>query len=235
MTLLKTEDIQVYYGNSHVLQGVSLEVKPGETVALLGRNGAGKTTTLKALMGLLTPRSGNILFKNSEIQSLPAYQVSKKGIGYVPQGRHLFPKMTVLDNLKTGIRKKEDKSFLEKIFNLFPILEDRLKQKAGTLSGGEQQSLAIARALLIRPEILLLDEPTTGLMPIIVSQLKDIIKQLNDEGMSILLVEEKVTFALSVCEKIYFIEKGKTVYEDKKENLQGRQDIFTRYLGVKGI
>ncbi|MEA3358252.1 MAG: ABC transporter ATP-binding protein [Thermodesulfobacteriota bacterium] len=232
MILLKAEDIHAYYGNSHVLQGVSLEVKQGEIVALLGRNGAGKTTTLKTLMGLLNPRSGNIFFKHIEIKSLPAYKVSRKGIGYVPQGRHLFPKMTVLENLKTGIRKKEDKSLLENIFNLFPVLEDRLNQKAGTLSGGEQQSLAIARALLTRPEILLLDEATTGLMPIIVSQLKDIIKQLNDEGMAILLVEEKISFALSVCEKIYFIEKGKTVYENKQENLQGRQDIFIRYLGV---
>ena len=233
MSLLKADDIHTYYGRSYILQGLSLEVMEGEIVALLGRNGAGKTTTLKALTGLVKPKAGKIRFKTVDVTSFPAFKVARLGMGYVPQGRGLFPKMTVLENLKTGIRNKENETVLENVFSLFPVLKERLKQKAGTLSGGEQQSLAIGRALLTQPDILLLDEPTTGLMPIIVSNLKDILRRLNSSGMAILLVEEKVPFALALADRLYFMTKGKVVYSDTRHNLEGKQDVFIKYLGVE--
>jgi len=233
MALLKVEDIHTYYGDSYVLQGVSLEVKRGEVVALLGRNGAGKTTTLKTIMGIIKPRRGKILFRGVDITPIPAFKVARMGIGYVPQGRRLFPEMTVLENLKTGMRKRGNRNKLDEIFDLFPTLKDRLSQKASTLSGGEQQALSIARALLTEPEILLLDEPTTGLMPLLVSRLREVIEKLHEDGMAILLVEEKVPFALSVAERLYFMVKGKIAYEGSRGDLEDKRDIFIRYLGVK--
>jgi branched-chain amino acid transport system ATP-binding protein len=231
--LLRVEDIHTYYGRSYILQGASLEVKREEVVALLGRNGAGKTTTLKTIMGLVKPKAGSVFFKNAEITNLPAYKVARKGIGYVPQGRHLFPKMTVLENLKTGMRNQSDTQQLEGVFSLFPVLQERLNQLAGTLSGGEQQALAISRALIKRPDIILLDEPTTGLMPIFVSKLKEIIKKLNESGMAILLVEEKIPFALSIADQVYFMVKGKIEYRASREELQGKKEILIHYLGVE--
>jgi branched-chain amino acid transport system ATP-binding protein len=230
---LRVEDIHTYYGRSYILQGASLEVKKEEIVALLGRNGAGKTTTLKTIMGLVKPRAGKVFFKDKDITKLPAYKVARKGIGYVPQGRHLFPKMTVLENLKTGMRDQSDTQQLENVFSLFPVLQERLNQLAGTLSGGEQQALAISRALIKRPAIILLDEPTTGLMPIFVSKLKEIIKNLNENGMAILLVEEKIPFALSIADQVYFMVKGKIEYRASREELQGKREILIRYLGVE--
>ncbi len=231
--MLSVKDIHTYYGRSYILQGTSLEVKQGEVVALLGRNGAGKTTTLKTIMGLVKPRSGAIFFRDAEITKLPAYKVSRKGIGYVPQGRHLFPKMTVLENLKTGMKDQSALQELESVFSLFPVLRERLHQLAGTLSGGEQQALAISRALVKKPGILLLDEPTTGLMPIFVSKLMEIIKKLNEGGITILLVEEKIPFALALANRIYFMTKGKIEYTAEKEELQGKKEILIRYLGVE--
>jgi branched-chain amino acid transport system ATP-binding protein len=210
-----------------------MEVKKGEIVALLGRNGAGKTTILKTIMGLVKPKAGKIFFKDAEITELPAYRIARRGIGYIPQGRHLFPKMTVLENLRTGMNKPSDIQPLEGIFSLFPILQERLHQLAGTLSGGEQQALAISRALVKRPEILLLDEPTTGLMPIFVAKLKEIIQRLNEQGMSILLVEEKIPFALSLADRVYFMVKGKIEYHAEAEELQGKKEILIHYLGVE--
>lgn len=233
MSLLKVEDIHTYYGRSYILQGASLEVRKEEIVALLGRNGAGKTTTLKTIMGLVKPRAGRILFKDGDITRLPAFKVARRGIGYVPQGRHLFPKMTVLENLKTGMRDQSDAQQLESVFSLFPVLRERLKQLAGTLSGGEQQALAISRALIKRPDIILLDEPTTGLMPIFVFKLKEIFKKLTENGIAILLVEEKIPFALSVADQVYFMVKGKIEYRAGKEELQGKKEILIRYLGVE--
>ena len=233
MALLKVEDIHTYYGDSYVLQGVSLEVKRGEVVALLGRNGAGKTTTLKTIMGIIKPRRGKIRFRGVDITPIPAFKVARMGIGYVPQGRRLFPEMTVLENLKTGMRKRGNRNKLDEIFDLFPTLKDRLSQKASTLSGGEQQALSIARALLTEPEILLLDEPTTGLMPLLVSRLREVIEKLHEDGMAILLVEEKIPFALSVAERLYFMVKGKIAYEGSRGDLEDKRDIFIRYLGVK--
>lgn len=233
MSLLKVEDIHTYYGRSYILQGASLEVRKEEIVALLGRNGAGKTTTLKTIMGLVKPRAGRILFKDGDITRLPAFKVARRGIGYVPQGRHLFPKMTVLENLKTGMRDQSDAQQLESVFSLFPVLRERLNQLAGTLSGGEQQALAISRALIKRPDIILLDEPTTGLMPIFVFKLKEIFKELTENGIAILLVEEKIPFALSVADQVYFMVKGKIEYRAGKEELQGKKEILIRYLGVE--
>lgn len=233
MSLLKVEDIHTYYGRSYILQGASLEVRKEEIVALLGRNGAGKTTTLKTIMGLVKPRAGRILFKDGDVTRLPAFKVARRGIGYVPQGRHLFPKMTVLENLKTGMRDQSDAQQLEGVFSLFPVLRERLNQLAGTLSGGEQQALAISRALIKRPDIILLDEPTTGLMPIFVFKLKEIFKKLTENGIAILLVEEKIPFALSVADQVYFMVKGKIEYRAGKEELQGKKEILIRYLGVE--
>ena len=233
MSLLKVEDIHTYYGRSYILQGASLKVRKEEIVALLGRNGAGKTTTLKTIMGLVKPRAGRILFKDGDITRLPAFKVARRGIGYVPQGRHLFPKMTVLENLKTGMRDQSDAQQLEGVFSLFPVLRERLNQLAGTLSGGEQQALAISRALIKRPDIILLDEPTTGLMPIFVFKLKEIFKKLTENGIAILLVEEKIPFALSVADQVYFMVKGKIEYRAGKEELQGKKEILIRYLGVE--
>ncbi len=227
------EDIHTYYGRSYILQGTSLNVEKGEVVALLGRNGAGKTTTLKTIMGLVKPRAGRILFKDGEITRLPAFKVARKGIGYVPQGRQLFPKMTVLENLKTGMHDQSDTQEMESVFGLFPVLRERLKQLAGTLSGGEQQALAISRALIRKPDIILLDEPTTGLMPIFVSKLKEVIRKLTGSGMTILLVEEKIPFALSVADQVYFMVKGKIEHHASREELEGRQEMFVRYLGVE--
>ena len=231
--MLKVEDIHTYYGRSYILQGASLKVRKEEIVALLGRNGAGKTTTLKTIMGLVKPRAGRILFKDGDITRLPAFKVARRGIGYVPQGRHLFPKMTVLENLKTGMRDQSDAQQLESVFSLFPVLRERLNQLAGTLSGGEQQALAISRALIKRPDIILLDEPTTGLMPIFVFKLKEIFKKLTENGIAILLVEEKIPFALSVADQVYFMVKGKIEYRAGKEELQGKKEILIRYLGVE--
>ena len=231
--MLRVEDIRTYYGRSYILQGASLEVKKEEVVALLGRNGAGKTTILKTIMGLVKPRTGSVIFKDREITKLPAYKIARRGIGYVPQGRQLFPKMTVLENLKTGMHDQSDTKQLEGVFSLFPVLQERLNQVAGTLSGGEQQALAISRALIKRPDIILLDEPTTGLMPIFVSKLKEIIKKLNQNGMAILLVEEKIPFALSIADQVYFMVKGRIEYRASREELQGKREILIRYLGVE--
>jgi len=233
LSLLRVEDIHTYYGRSYILQGTSLDVEKGEVVALLGRNGAGKTTTLKTIMGLVKPRAGRILFKDGDITRLPAFKVARRGIGYVPQGRQLFPKMTVLENLKTGLRDQSDAQQLESVFSLFPVLQERLNQLAGTLSGGEQQALAISRALIKRPDIILLDEPTTGLMPIFVFTVKEIIKKLTENGIAILLVEEKIPFALSVADQVYFMVKGRIEYRTRKEELQGKKEILIRYLGVE--
>jgi len=233
LSLLKVEDIHTYYGRSYILQGASLEVNEKEVVALLGRNGAGKTTTLKTIMGLVKPKAGRVFFKDTDITRLPAYKIARRGIGYAPQGRQLFPKMTVLENLKTGMKDPSDMGSLERIFGLFPVLRERLGQLAGTLSGGEQQALAISRALVKKPDILLLDEPTTGLMPIFVSKLLEIIKKLNEQGIAIILVEEKIPFALSLAHRVYFMVKGKTEFHAPVEDVQGKKDVLIRYLGVE--
>ncbi|OPY65949.1 MAG: High-affinity branched-chain amino acid transport ATP-binding protein LivF [Syntrophorhabdaceae bacterium PtaU1.Bin034] len=233
MTLLKLDDVHAYYDRSYVLQGVSLEVKKGEIVALLGRNGVGKTTTLNSIMGFVKPRAGKIFFGETDITPLPSFKIGRMGIGYVPQGRHLFPKMTVMENLKTGMLGRSGRSDLDRVFELFPNIRDRLQRKAGSLSGGEQQAVAISRAILKNPEVLILDEPTTGLMPLFVSSLKDIIRKLNDEGMTILLVEERVPFTLALADRVYFMVNGRIEYITTRKELAGRKDLLVRYLGVE--
>jgi branched-chain amino acid transport system ATP-binding protein len=230
--LLRLQDIHTYYGKSHILQGVSMDIAKGEIVGLLGRNGVGKTTTLNTIMGFTKPRSGKLVFKDTDITSRPSHKIARMGISYVPQGRHLFPKMTVFENLKTGMLCASSSAGLDRVFDLFPNLKRRLGQKAGSLSGGEQQAVAISRAILTNPDILLLDEPTTGLMPLLVNSLLDIVARLNEEGMTILLVEEKVPFVLSLSHRMYFMVKGKVVYGANKEDLVGKTDKFVEYLGV---
>lgn len=230
--LLRLENIHTYYGKSHILQGVSLEIEKGEIVGLLGRNGVGKTTTLNSIMGFIKPRSGRLFFKDADFTVLPSHKIARMGIGYAPQGRHLFPKMTVLENLKTGMLYASGTAGLGRVFDLFPNLEGRLRQQAGSLSGGEQQAVAISRAILRNPDILLLDEPTTGLMPLFVNSLLEIVRRLNTGGMTILLVEEKVPFVLSLSHRIYFMVKGKVEHVSRKEDLVGKTDIFLNYLGV---
>ncbi len=230
--LLRLEDVHTYYGKSHILQGVSLKIGKGEIVGLLGRNGVGKTTTLNTIMGFIKPCSGKLIFKDSDITSSLSHKIARMGISYVPQGRHLFPKMTVLENLKTGMLCASGNEGLDSVFDLFPNIKGRLHQKAGSLSGGEQQAVAISRAILTNPDILLLDEPTTGLMPLFVNSLLDIVARLNQGGMTILLVEEKVPFVLSLSHRIYFMAKGRVEHEARKEDLVGKADKFLEYLGV---
>ena len=233
MSLLHVRDVHTYYGKSHILQGVSLHLEKGEIVSLLGRNGAGKTTTLNTIMGFIKPKSGSITLGDAEIAGRETYRIARMGIAYVPQGRRLFPKMTVFENLKTGMVGKASGDGLDTVFDLFPNLKGRLGQKAWSLSGGEQQALAISRAILKGPQVLLLDEPTTGLMPLFVSSLKGIIKRLNDLGMTILLVEEKVPFALALSDRVYFMVKGKIEHTATRQELEGRKEIFVRYLGIE--
>ena len=230
--LLRLEDVHTYYGKSHILKGVSLKIGKGEIVGLLGRNGVGKTTTLNTIMGFIKPCSGKLIFKDSDITSALSHKIARMGISYVPQGRHLFPKMTVLENLKTGMLCASGSDGLDRVFDLFPNIKGRLNQKAGSLSGGEQQAVAISRAILTNPDILLLDEPTTGLMPLFVNSLLDIVARLNQGGMTILLVEEKVPFVLSLSHRIYFMAKGRVEHEARKEDLVGKADKFLDILGV---
>jgi len=232
MRLLRLEDIHTYYDRSYVLQGVSLEVGKGEVVALLGRNGVGKTTTLNSIMGFVKPRVGKIYFKETDITPLPSFKIGRMGIGYVPQGRHLFPKMTVMENLKTGMLKNSGDGSLDRVFDLFPIIKDRLRRKAGSLSGGEQQAVAISRAILKDPEILILDEPTTGLMPLFVSSLKAVIKKLNDEGMTILLVEQNAGGALEIADRAYVLETGKVALSGNAGDVRSDQRVREAYLGI---
>ncbi len=231
--ILKLTDVHTYYGKSYILQGVSLEVRRGEIVALLGRNGVGKTTTLNTIIGFIKPRSGSISLSDVDITAMRAFKIGRMKIAYVPQGRHLFPKMTVLENLKTGMIHTGRSGALERVFELFPNIAGKLHQKAGSLSGGEQQAVAISRAVLKEPDLLMLDEPTTGLMPLFVAGLQEIIKKLNAGGMTILLVEERVPFALALADRVYFMVKGRVEYTATRAELEGRKDIFIRYLGIE--
>jgi branched-chain amino acid transport system ATP-binding protein len=232
--MLFMNEVNCYYGKSHVLNDTSLEIREKELVGLAGRNGVGKTTTLKSIMGLVPPRSGEIRFDQETLSSLPAYQIPRRGIAYVPQGRHLFPKLTVMENLRIPIVQGQiDPETLEEIFDYFPRLKERLKQKAGTLSGGEQQMLAVGRALIIKPRLILLDEPTEGLMPLLVQAISQTVKAINAKGTTILLVEQNLKTLKDICHRIYIMEKGSVVYRGTPAELEAAPEIQDRYLSVK--
>ncbi len=230
--MLKLEGLNTHYGKSHVLQGVSLEVGDGEAVALLGRNGVGKTTTLRSVMGLTPPSAGAVTFAGTRVDRIAPHRSPRLGLGYVPQGRHIFPKLTVLENLCIGLVRPPADGELDDIYEQFPILKERATQQGGTLSGGEQQMLAIARCLVTRPKMLLMDEPTEGIMPKMVATLRNKIKAVNQTGISLLLVEQNFVLALALCERIYIMEKGVICYEGTAQELREKPDIAHRFLGV---
>ncbi len=231
--LLKVEEIHTYYGDSHVIQGVSLEVNRGEVVCLLGRNGAGKTTTIRSIMGLTPPRRGRVLFGGDEITGLPTHEIVRRGVGFVPEDRRIFPRLTVLENLELAATysRGEGKWTVERVLEEFSILRGLAHRKGGRLSGGEQQILAIARALLLNPEILLLDEPSEGLAPIIVEQLRELILNLKGE-VTILLAEQNALFAIEVADRGYIIEKGRIAYCGDTESLSQNEEVKRRYLAL---
>lgn len=233
--LLHVENLEVYYGAIHALKGVSFEVNKGEVVSLIGANGAGKTTTLRALSGLVAAK-GAINFKGKDLVQIPTYQRVSLGIAQSPEGRGVFPDMSVRENLEMGAYSRKDKAQILKDFDmcldLFPRLKERLWQMAGTLSGGEQQMLAISRALMCKPELLLLDEPSLGLAPIIVAQIFEIVKKLNQEGMTILLVEQNARMALKISHRAYVLETGRIVMQDSAQNLLNNDEVRKSYLGV---
>ena len=233
--MLVLDKIVAHYGNIKALKEISLNMKQGEIVTIIGANGAGKTTTLKTICGLLNCTAGKISFEGKDITNKPTSEIVESGIAMVPEGRRIFPRMSVLENLQLGAYLSKDKQAvkndLEKIFEMFPILKSRLNQFAGTLSGGEQQMLAMGRALMARPKLLLLDEPSMGLAPKIVENIFDIIQEINCEGTTILLVEQNAQMALSIAHKGYVLETGRIVLEDTAEKLLDNEDLKKAYLG----
>jgi len=231
--MLKIEDIHVYYGAIHAIKGVSFEVGEGEIVALIGANGAGKSTILKTVSGLMHPRSGSITFCGENIAHMEAHKLLHKGLAHVPEGRRIFLQMTVQENLEMGAftQKEVSKADLERMFQLFPRLKERRKQIAGTLSGGEQQMLAMSRALMSHPKLLMLDEPSMGLAPILVDQIFDIIRELHAAGTTILLVEQNATKALQIADRAYVLETGKITLSGTGAELASSDEVRKAYLG----
>ncbi|MGG2197952.1 MULTISPECIES: ABC transporter ATP-binding protein [Paenibacillus] len=237
--MLTVSDLHMYYGGVHALKGVSLEVNEGEVVAVIGSNGAGKTTLLSAILGMVKPRSGQISYSNQDITYITAHKTVNMGISLVPEGREVFSSMTVYENLRLGLKKRvgrvNQKEFdreLEHIFFRFPRLKERIDQLAGTLSGGEQQMMVISRALIGKPKLLLLDEPSLGLAPIIVNEIFDIIKGLKQDGMTIILVEQMANKALSVADRGYVLENGHIAMSGTAKELRGNREVAKAYLGV---
>jgi len=235
MTMLELKDIHTYYGNIHALKGISLRVEPGEVVTLLGSNGAGKTTILRSIQGLLRPRQGTIRFESKALEILPAQAIVRLGISQSPEGRLIFPRMTVKENLEMGAFSRRDtlgiKTDTERALTLFPRLRERINQKGGTLSGGEQQMLAIARALMARPRLLLLDEPSMGLAPMLVTQIFSIIQDINNQGTTILLVEQNARMALTVAHRGYVLQTGHIVLTGTAKDLQSNEIVRKAYFG----
>ena len=233
--MLKLDKIDVYYGAIHALKNLSLEVNEGEIVTLIGANGAGKSTTLKTISGLIRPKNGDVLFNDQSIISVPAQNIVKMGISQVPEGRRIFANLTVLENLEMGAYLRKDKAgikeTMEKVFDKFPRLKERLSQRAGTLSGGEQQMLAMGRALMSQPKLLLLDEPSMGLAPILVKEIFSIIKEINEQGTTILLVEQNANMALSIASRAYVLETGRIVASGSASELLASEQIKKAYLG----
>jgi branched-chain amino acid transport system ATP-binding protein len=235
MALLEVENIHSYYGNIHALRGVSLIVEEGEVVTLIGSNGAGKTTTLRSIHGILTPREGRIVFRGEEIQGVPAHDMIGKGISQSPEGRKIFHRMTVTENLEMGAYHRNDRREIQedmtRVFDLFPRLKERVKQEAGTMSGGEQQMLAIGRSLMGRPRLLLLDEPSMGLAPVLVERIFQVIEEINKQGTTILLVEQNANVALEIATRGYVLETGAIVNAAPAEKLRGDPKVREAYLG----
>jgi branched-chain amino acid transport system ATP-binding protein len=230
--MLSLKDVHVHIGKLHILQGVTMEIKPGESAALLGRNGVGKTTTLRAIMGLLRRSAGAIEFDGKDLGELQPHRIPHTGIGYVPQGRGIFPTLSVEENLLIGVSGRRDTEREDYVFTCFPRLKERLKQSGNTLSGGEQQMLAIARCLMMRPKLIIHDEPTEGIMPRLVSQIRREIHRINQTGVSILLVEQNVETALKLCPRVFLMEKGTIVHSGAAHELKSQPEIVHRYLGL---
>jgi branched-chain amino acid transport system ATP-binding protein len=235
--MLALDNVHTYYGKSHILHGVSLEVQPGEVVGLLGRNGVGKSTTLKTVMGLVRPSEGSVTFEGRQIGGMAPHHLAHLGIAWVPEDRRIFGLLTVMENLRTGLERPgvteaKRKQMLDKVYASFPVLAERRGQAGGTLSGGEQQMLAIARAIMLEPKIILLDEPTEGLMPRMVGQISEIIKVLHGEGVAILLVEQNVPLTLATSSRVYIMEKGVVRHHAPAADLRANHSVIHQYLGV---
>ncbi|MBQ9764238.1 MAG: ABC transporter ATP-binding protein [Phascolarctobacterium sp.] len=233
--MLRVEDINVYYGAIHAIKGISLDVPDGEIVALIGSNGAGKSTTLRTISGLMRPKTGRIMYDGEDITGVPAHKIVGKGLCQVPEGRHVFANMTVMENLELGAYLRNDKEGIAKdmeaVFEKFPRLLERKDQISGTLSGGEQQMLAMARALMSRPKLLLLDEPSMGLAPLLVKEIFNIIKEINASGTTVLLVEQNANMALSIADKAYVLETGRITLSGTAAELASSEEVRKAYLG----
>ena len=237
--LLDAKGLNTYYGESHVLQNMSVAVDNGEIVALLGRNGMGKSTTMKSIMGLVKPKSGRVLFQGKDITSYPPYKTAKTGIGYVPEESRIFPNLSVLDNLRMGIKhgaaakiSSQNKWTIDRIFEHFPFMKARTHQKGALLSGGEQQMLSIGRTLMGNPDLLLVDEPTEGLAPVTVKEVRDILEEINKAGVSILLIEHNLKVAMSLADRVYLMGKAHLGFTGTKKELDAQPDIRAKYLEV---
>lgn len=235
MALLEVKEIHTYYGNIHALKGISFQVEAGEIIALIGANGAGKSTTLRTISGLMSPREGSVHYDGEDISATRADLLVAKGISMVPEGRGVFAKLTVEENLDMGAYTRRDKGVkddLDRVYELFPRLEERKKQYAGTMSGGEQQMLAIARALMCKPRLLLLDEPSMGLAPVLVDGVFDTVQRIKNEGVTILLVEQNAHMALQIADRGYVLQSGEVAFSDSAANLQQDETVQKTYLGI---
>jgi branched-chain amino acid transport system ATP-binding protein len=233
--VLSVEDVHTFYGSIEALKGISLEVREGEIVTLIGANGAGKSTTLRSINGLNHPRNGKIVFQGTDVTSMPPHQIVKRGISQSPEGRKLFPRMSVTENLEMGAFQRADRAEIredmDRVYSLFPRLAERKTQKAGTMSGGEQQMLAIGRALMARPKLLLLDEPSMGLAPIFVEKIFEIVREINEQGTPILLVEQNALMALDTADRGYVLETGRIALADDAKSLRENEQVRKTYLG----
>jgi branched-chain amino acid transport system ATP-binding protein len=234
--MLELREIDCFYGKVQVLRGLSLSARAGEVVCLLGRNGAGKTTTLKAIMGLVPPRAGTVTLNGEAISGLPAYQVPRLGVGYVPQGRRLFAELTVAENLEIGLMtRRKARAVRDRVLDIFPRLRQRMRQQAGTLSGGEQQMLALVRALCLEPSVLLLDEPTEGLQPSMIAQIREVVGAMKQTGVATLLVEQRVDAVLAIADRVAFIENGRNRRTVAAAELRDDPALLHAYVGVGSI